>query len=233
MHRPSKLCRNDKTTHALETRTPARQAEQARRAQQLKKRRKRGSATGRHAPLGTYTRSLPNRHCSNWNFHRRQELLSSASTRQMMIVDDDDKGCALRTARHAQCAVLRCGCHRPVDADENNRKGRGHEKNREGSLHQTWRRVRSRFMLELPTGTLWSTVFEHPFIILVRHAPTHTPGSRSQGIVIPRTKHVRYKHRGSHDTLFRSQVQLTRLPTWSCFFFSDTGPPTQEHQIIC
>ena len=74
-------------------------------------------------------------------------------------------------------------------------------------------------MLELPSGTLWSTVFEHPFIIHVCHAPTHTPESRSRGIVITRTKYVRYKHRGSHDTLFRNQVSLTRLPTWSCFFF--------------
>ena len=166
-----------------------------------------------------------------------------ANPRQMMIVDDDDKGCALRTgtplkparvsrhARHAQCAVLRCGCHRPVDADENNRKGRGHEKNLEGRLHQTWRRVRSRFMLELPTRTLWSTLFEHPFIIHVRHAPTHTPESRSQGIVIPRTKYVRYKHRSSHDTLFRSQVLLTRLPTWSCFFRTQASHPRAPNYL--
>ena len=78
---PSKLCRNEKTSHALQKRTPARQTEQSHRARQLKRRRKRGSATGRHAPLGTYTRSLPKRHSPNWRSHRRQELLSSASTR--------------------------------------------------------------------------------------------------------------------------------------------------------
>ena len=81
VHKPSKLCRNDKTTHVLETRTPARQAEQSHPAQQLKRRRKRGSATNGHAPLGTYTPSLPKRHSSNWSSHQRPELLSSASTR--------------------------------------------------------------------------------------------------------------------------------------------------------
>ena len=150
-----------------------------------------------------------------------------------MIVDDDDKGCALRTARHAQRAVLRCGCYPPVDADGNNRKGRGHEKNREGSLHQTWRRVRSRFMLELPTGTLWSTVFEHPFIIHVRHAPTHTPGSRSQGIVIPRTNHVSMDTGVPTTHCFATMCYSLAYQPGPVFFFSDTGPPTQEHQIIC
>ena len=70
-------------------------------------------------------------------------------------------------------------------------------------------------MLELPSGTLWSTVFEHPFIIHVRHAPTHTPESRTRRIVIARTKYVKHNHWSSHDTLFRNEVPLTRLSTWS------------------
>ena len=78
-------------------------------------------------------------------------------------------------------------------------------------------------MLELPTGTLWSTVFEHSFIIHVRHAPTHTPESRTRGIVIARTKYVKHKHWSSHIV---SQASVGR-------FFRTQGLPARSTQKIC
>ena len=119
-----------------------------------------------------------------------------ANPRQMMIVNDDNKGCALRT--RSWFTLQR-------------------------SLHQTWRRVRLRFMLELPTVTLWSTVFEQSFIKHIRHAPTHTPQSRTRGIVIARVCEI--QTRGSHDTLFRKQVPVV--------FFRTQGLPPRSTKIIC
>ena len=90
--------------------------------------------------------------------------------RQKMIIDDDDKGCALRTrsCSHSNEACIKHGGGCARDSCLNCQPG------------------------------LWSTVFEHGFITHVRHSPTHTPESRTWGIVIARTKYVKHKHWSSH-----------------------------------
>ena len=124
---------------------------------------------------------------------------------------------AVRSAQHVMHNALCCGvvATHPVDANGNNKKGRGSEKNREGSLHQTWRRVRLRLMLEPPSGH-----FGPPSL-------NTTPGSRSQEI-IPRTKHVRYKHR-----VFPRHTISQQCASHSLSNLVLTWPPTHEHQIIC